>query len=159
MLTEWEAEGRVKGDLARLRKELLSPDKATRIGAEAEVQEFAAEIKAGRNPKVRGAAQGPDQPTYEVKARTEPFTSEKNAQNFFNDRIKAANDQFKGANSRGKVVINLGVETNVGMLEIDQKHARVIVKIALSKGGRGTNITEVVVKDRSGRIIYQGLGD
>jgi hypothetical protein len=29
----------------------------------------------------------------------------------------------------------------------------------LSRGGRGTNITEVIVRDGNGKVVYQGLGD
>ncbi|HEY5958109.1 MAG TPA: hypothetical protein VIV60_16210, partial [Polyangiaceae bacterium] len=141
------------------KKDLASSDKATRLGAEAEVVELEDRIKAGEVPEVRGAQKGPDQPDYEVKARTEPFKSQKNAENFFADRIKAANEQFKGSDSKGRVIINLGKETAIGDRPITPDVARALVAKALSKGGRGTNITEVVVKDAGGNIIYQGTGD
>lgn len=156
---EWEKSGKIKGDLSRLKKDLLSTDKATRLGAEAEVTELQQEIMAGRTPTVRGATPGPDQPTYEVKARTEPFSSQKNAENFFADRIKAANSQFRGDNATGRVVINLGEEKTIQGKPITAETARSMVAKALSKGGRGTNITEVVVKKGNGEIIYKGKGD
>jgi Domain of unknown function (DUF4157)/Putative RNase-like toxin, toxin_1 len=166
---EWEKSGKIKGDLTRLKGDLQSSDKATRIGAEAEVTELQSEIDAGKKPEVRGARKGPDQPDYEVKARTEPFSSKKNAQNFFNDRIKTANDQFKGQDSSGRVVINIGEETKIASKStasesitqepITQELAKEMVREALSKGGRGTNLTEVVVKAKDGTIIYQGKGN
>ena len=161
-LDDWEKSGKIRGaqkDLDQLKERLNSPDSNTRRAAEAEVEELEAEIAAGRTPEVRGARKGPDQSDYEVKARTEPFTSRKNAQNFLNDRIKVANDQFKGQNGRGRVVINLGENTKIGDSTITREMARDMVKEALSKGNRGTNITKVVVKDGKGNIIYEGLGE
>ena len=165
MVLEWEQAGKIKGDLRRLKNDLTSADKGTRLGAEAEVVELESQIKSGKIPEVRGASKGPDQPDYEVKARTEPFSSQKNAENFFADRIKGANEQFKGANSSGRIVINLGKETTIPgpagkpSQPINAEAAKNLVAKALSKGGRGTNITEVVVKDANGEIIYQGLGE
>jgi len=159
---EWAKSGKIRGnqeDIDRLKKDLNSPNEATRKGAEAEVRQLEAEIAAGRTPEVRGAQAGPDQADYEVKARTEPFTNRNNAQNFFNDRIKKANDQFKGQNGSGRVIIDLGDQTNIQGAPITREVARDLVKEALSKGGRGTNITKVVVKDGNGNIIYEGLGE
>jgi hypothetical protein len=157
-LIDWEKSGKIKGDVADLKQRLGSSDAGTRGGARAELTELEGAIARGEIPDVRGGKKGPDQPDYEVKARTEPFGGEKNAQNWFNDRIKAANDQFKGQASQGRVVINLGDNATIGGKPIDTNVARGLVENALSKGGRGTNVTEVVVKDGSGRIIYQGLG-
>jgi hypothetical protein len=61
------------------------------LAAEAEVKEYARDIDNGLTPTVRGALPGPDQPTYEVKARTAPFTSQNKAENFFADHVKHAN--------------------------------------------------------------------
>jgi hypothetical protein len=156
---EWEKDGKLKGDLSRLKSDLGSSNPGTRAGARAELMELESEIKAGKIPEVRGAQAGPDQPDYEVKARSEPFTSEKNAQNWFNDRIKAANDQLGKAGGKGRVVINLGDNTAIGSETIGKDMARGLIKSALSKGARGTAITEVVVKDGNGIVIYQGLGE
>jgi len=158
-LAAWEKSGKITGDVSDLKARLGSSDPGTRLGAQAELSELEGQIAKGETPEVRGGKRGPDQPEYEVKARTEPFTGEKNAQNWFNDRTKAANDQFKGAGSQGRVVINLGDNATIGGKPIDVDVARALVKQALSKGGRGTNVTAVVVKDGSGRIIYQGLGE
>src|SRR4030095_14354173 len=159
---EWEKSGKIRGDqkdIDRLKKDLNSPDPATRRGAEAEVEELEAEIAAGRTPEIRGAKPGPDQSDYEVKARTTPFTDRNNAQNWFNDRIKAANKQFKDNDGRGRVVINLGEQTKIQDSPITREVAGDLVKEALSKGARGNNITNVVVKDGAGNIIYEGLGE
>ena len=158
-LRDWETSGKITGDLARLKSDLASPNSGTRLGAQAELTELEGEIGQGRTPEVRGARPGPDQPTFEVKARTEPFTSEKNAQNFFNDRIKTANGQFRGVNSQGRVVINLGDNATILGTDIDANVARDLVSEALSKGDRSSNVISVVVKDKTGRVIYEGLGD
>jgi hypothetical protein len=64
-------------------------------------------IRNGEIPEIQGNAEGPDFARNEVKARTEPFKNEKNAQNFFNDRIGSANKQFRGKNTEGSVTIDL----------------------------------------------------
>ncbi len=155
----WEKTGKIKGDLKRLKSDLISSDNGARIGAEAEVQELERKIARGEVPEVRGTTPGTDQPEYEVKARTEPFIDLKNAQNFFNDRIKKANIQFISEKTKGQVIINLGKEIRVGDILITKEMTKDFVKNALSKGGRGTNITEVVVKSSDGTIIYKGLGN
>ncbi|TCN32783.1 uncharacterized protein DUF4157 [Kribbella orskensis] len=151
--------GRLRGDVSNLRKRLESPDKATRIGAEAELTEFERELARGKSPAVRGAEPGTDQPTFEVKARTEPFTSQKNAQNFFNDRVKAANQQFVNSATKGEVRINLGQQNSIQGKPIDQELLKRMVADTLSKGGRGSNITKVVVVRGDGSIVYEGLGE
>ena len=156
---DWEKSGKIRGDLTRLKEDLASANQSTRQATQAELIEFEESIKAGKIVDYRGATKGPDLPDREIKARTEPFTDQKNAQNFFNDRIKAANDQFKGAGGQGKVIINLGEHATISSKPIDANVARDLVGDALSKGARGTNITEVVVKDGKGNIIYHGLGD
>ncbi len=155
----WEKTGKISGDLERLKNDLKSERSGTRIGAEAEVQELERKIAHGEVPEVRGAKPGTDQPEYEVKARTEPFSNINNAQNWFNDRIKKANTQFVKQKSRGQVVINLGKELKVGDTLITEEMARDFVKNSLAKGGRGTNITEVVIKSSEGNTIYRGLGN
>jgi hypothetical protein len=154
-----EAKKQITGDTGHLRERLSSTDKATRLGAEAELIELESQVASGEKPVVRGGAAGSDQPTYEVKARTEPFTSEKNAQNFFNDRIKAGNAQFFKNGVTGEVRINLGENTTINGKPITVEVAKQLVKKALSKGGRGTKVTRVIVKDAAGKVIYSGLGD
>lgn len=129
------------------------------MAAEAELIELEAEVAKGGKPIIRGGEKGTDQPKYEVKARTEPFTSDKNAQNFFNDRIKAGNTQFAGGMTTGEIIINLGENTTIGGTPISSDAARLFVQNALSKGNRGTNVTKVIIKDASGNIIYSGLGE
>ena len=155
---EWEKSGKIKGELERLKKDLSAERNGTRIGAEAEVEELENTIARGEVPEVRGAKPGTDQPGYEVKARTEPFSSVNNAQNWFNDRIKKANTQFVKQKSKGQAIINLGKELKIGDSLLTKEMMRDFVKNALAKGNRGTNITEVVIKSSEGNIIYQGLG-
>jgi hypothetical protein len=156
---EWEKHGKLRGDLARLKADLASADKPTRMAAEAEVLELKGEIDAGKVPTYRGNLPGPDQPHYEVKARTEPFTDRKNAQNHFNSKLKEASDQFLREGTRGEVRINLGSSLTIDGQPITKSMVQELVRDALSKGGRGKNITSVIVKDGFGDVIYQGLGE
>jgi hypothetical protein len=59
---------------------------------------------------------------------------------------------------KGEAVIDLGEYTTIDGEPITEKVAREMVKKALSKGRRGENITNVIVKDGKGNIIYSGLG-
>ncbi len=156
------AEGKVTGspeNIEHVRKRLASmTNNADRIGAEAELQEMERQIAKGAKPEVQGGQRGTDSPTSEVKARTEPFLSEKNAQNHFNTTIKKASEQFGGQGSTGEAVINLGKETSILGKPITEETARQMVAEALSKGGRGKNITNVLVVDGNGKVIYSGLG-
>jgi len=52
----------------------------------------------------------------------------------------------------------LGEHTTIKGKPITAEVAKQLVKKALSKGARGTNVTNVVVKDTSGKVIYSGLG-
>jgi hypothetical protein len=156
---EWERTGQIRGDLSLLKRRLASSDDATRLAAEAEVLEYARDINKGLIPEVRGSLPGPDQPTYEVKARTEPFIDQKNAENFFASRIKDGNAQFRSQGVQGEVRINLGSFTDINGVPITQEQLRAIVKNAVSKGGRATHITKVVVRDGQGNTLYEGLGE
>lgn len=158
---ELVSSGKVTGtakDIEHVRKRLASKNNADRIGAEAELTEIERQIANGQTPEIRGGKPGTDSPTSEVKARTEPFTSKKNAQTHFNTTIKKANEQFARHGSEGEVVINLGAETHVLGQPITAEVAREMVASALEKGGRGTNITNVLVIDGKGTTIYCGLG-
>jgi hypothetical protein len=153
-------DGKVTGNLESFKKRLESSDNSTRIGAEAELRAIKQRLKDNPNQpvEIRGAIKGPDFSDNEVKARTEEFGTPKNAQNFFNGRLKKANEQYQGAKTRGKVTIDLGNATKIEGKEITQEQARAFVKTSLSKGNRGDNIDEVVVVGGDGRIIYKGLG-
>lgn len=156
---KWEKEGKITGELERLKKDLASPNINIRRAAEGEVVELERKIGKNEIPEVRGSRKGTDQPEYEVKTRTEPFIDLNNAQNWFNNRIKEANKQFIGQKATGRVIINLGKEKNIGQIPLTETVVRDFVRNALAKGGRGTNITEVIVKMLDGRVIYKGLGD
>ena len=149
-------EGKLSGTTNDLIKRLVAGSRSTRLGAEAELRDIARAIDRGE--KVELVGRGPDLPTGETKARTIPFDSLKNAQNFFNDRIKTANAQWAKVGQKGPVSIDLGEHVDIAGSPITRAVARDLVRNALSKGGRGTNVTKVTVRGRDG-VIYEGLGE
>jgi hypothetical protein len=156
---EWKENSQITGDLKDLEKRLNSPDKGNRLGAEAEVRAYEQKIKNGEIPEVQGKQPGTDFSNNEIKARTEPFNNDKQATNFFNDRIKKANSQYKKSNSTGSATIDLGSHVTINGKAITPDVAREIVQEAMSKGNRGSELTEVIVVDGSGKIIYRGMGN
>jgi Domain of unknown function (DUF4157) len=158
-VNEWKENNQITGDLKDLQKRLNSPDRGNRLGAEAEVRAYEQRIKNGEVPEVQGNKAGTDFAGNEIKARTEPFTNEKQANNFFADRIKKANSQYAKQGSTGAVTIDLGTQGTIDGKVMTKDVVQRLVQQALSKGNRGSEITEVVVIDGSGNVIYTGKGD
>jgi hypothetical protein len=152
---QWIVGGKLRGLVNDFLKRLTSGDRATRLGAEGEFRAFAREIESGKTVEITG--KGPDLPTGEVKTRTKSFASLDNAQNFFNARIKRGNAQWVKAKKKGPVVVDLGEHVDIAGAPITREVARDLVKSALSKGGRGTNVTNVTVRGPQG-VVYEGLG-
>jgi hypothetical protein len=157
---EWEQSGSINGGgVERLKKMLVSSDLGHRAGAEAEVRAFARIIAEGGQIDVSGEGiAGADIPGEEVKAKYGAFSSDKNAENWFKDRVGAANEQLKSDQESGRVTLDLGRENHILGKLITRDMARAMVREALKKSSRGTNVTEVVVVDANNKIIYRGLG-
>jgi hypothetical protein len=158
-VNEWKKNNQITGDLKDLQKRLNSPDKGNRLGAEAEVRAYEQRIKNGEIPEVQGNKAGTDFSGDEIKARTEPFANEKQAKNFFADRIKKANSQYTKQGTTGTVTIDLGTQGTIDGKIMTKDMAQKLVQQSLSKGNRGSEITEVVVIDGNGKVIYTGKGE
>jgi hypothetical protein len=102
---------------------------------------------------------GTDFSSNEIKARTEPFANEKQAKNFFADRIKKANSQYTKQGTTGAVTIDLGTQGTINGQVMTKETAQRLVQQSLLKGNRASEITEVIVIDGSGNVIYTGKGD
>jgi hypothetical protein len=149
---------KVTGKVDEFKAELSKERDDDRWGAEGELVEYELETAQGRVVNLRGKLAGGDLPGAEIKTRTQPFTSEKNFQNYIKDRIVSADTQLGGiGGSPGELRINLFTFLTILGTPITVSIIEMAIKKALqSKKGVGSGVTNILIRKRSGEVIYSG---